>query len=68
MYDLNECIRSLNVGLPDDIARQNAAEDYKAALARNARQQAEAWTRLTCEADDVWHKAKTANAWARFEP
>lgn len=31
-------------------------------------QEAEAWTRLTCEADAVWHKAKTANDWASFEP
>ena len=29
MYDLNECIRSLNVGLPDDIARLKAAGYYK---------------------------------------
>ena len=28
----------------------------------------EAWTRLTCEADAVWHKAKAANDWASFEP
>ena len=31
-------------------------------------EEAEAWTRLTCEADVVWHKAKTANDWASFEP
>ena len=31
-------------------------------------EEAEAWTRLTCEADAVWHKAKTANDWAGFEP
>ena len=31
-------------------------------------EEAEAWTRLTCEADAVWHKAKTANDWASFEP
>lgn len=30
-------------------------------------EEAEAWTRLTCEADAVWHKAKTANDWASFE-
>ena len=34
MYDLNECIRSLNVGLPDDIARLKAAGYYKEAIAR----------------------------------
>ena len=33
MYDLNECIRSLNVGLPDDIARLKAAGYYKEAIA-----------------------------------
>ena len=27
-------------------------------------EEAEAWTRLTCEADAVWHKAKSANDWA----
>ena len=31
-------------------------------------EEAEAWTRLTCEADAVWHKAKSANGWASFEP
>jgi len=31
-------------------------------------EEAEAWTRLTCEADAVWRKAKTANDWASFEP
>lgn len=45
------------------------------ALARDQREavaipieEAEAWTRLTCEADAVWHKAKTANDWESFEP
>ena len=44
-------------------------------LARNQREalaipaeEAEAWTRLTCEAQAVWHKAKVANDWASFEP
>ena len=31
-------------------------------------EEAEAWTRLTCEADAMWHKAKAANDWASFEP
>ena len=31
-------------------------------------EEAEAWTRLTCEADAVWHKAKLANDWASFAP
>lgn len=30
-------------------------------------EEAEAWTRLTCEADAVWRKAKAANDWASFE-
>ena len=28
----------------------------------------ESWSRLTCEADAVWHKAKGANDWDSFEP
>ena len=28
----------------------------------------EKWTKLVCEADAVWHKAKLANDWASFEP
>ena len=28
----------------------------------------EEWTKLICEADAVWHKAKTDNDWASFEP
>ena len=43
MYDLNECIRSLNVGLPDDIARLKAAGYYKEAIARIDRLLAEDW-------------------------
>ena len=31
-------------------------------------EEAEGWTRLTCEADAVWHKAKLANDWASFAP
>lgn len=31
-------------------------------------EEAAAWTRLTCEADAVWHKAKASNDWASFEP
>ena len=27
-----------------------------------------AWSRLICEADAVWHKAKVENDWASFEP
>ena len=45
MYDLNECIRSLNVGLPDDIARLKAAGYYQEAIARIDRLLAEDWTK-----------------------
>ena len=45
MYDLNECIRSLNVGLPDDIARLKAAGYYKEAIARIDRLLAEDWAK-----------------------
>ena len=31
-------------------------------------EEAEARTRLTCESQAVWHKAKTTNDWASFEP
>lgn len=31
-------------------------------------EEAAEWTRLTCEAEAVWHKAKAANDWASFEP
>ena len=34
MYDWNGSIRSLNVGLPDDIARLKAAGYYQEAIAR----------------------------------
>lgn len=43
------------------------ARDQREALAIPA-EEAEAWTRLTCEAQAVWHKAKVANDWASFEP
>ena len=32
MYDWNEAVRSLNVGLPDDIARLKAAGYYQDCL------------------------------------
>ncbi|MEE0664364.1 MAG: carboxypeptidase M32, partial [Collinsella bouchesdurhonensis] len=43
------------------------ARDQREALAIPA-EEAEAWTRLTCEAQAVWHKAKVANDWTSFEP
>ena len=44
MYDWNEAVRSLNVGLPDDIARLKAAGYYQEAIARIDRLLAEDWT------------------------
>ena len=32
------------------------------------KEEVESWSRLTCEADAVWHKAKGANDWDSFEP
>ena len=45
MYDWNEAVRSLNVGLPDDIARLRAAGYYQEAMARIDRLLAEDWTK-----------------------
>ena len=45
MYDWNGSIRSLNVGLPDDIARLKAAGYYQEAIARIDRLLAEDWTK-----------------------
>ena len=45
MYDWNEAVRSLNVGLPDDIARLKAAGYYQEAIARIDRLLAEDWTK-----------------------
>ena len=46
MYDWNEAVRSLNVGLPDDIARLKAAGYYQEAIARIDRLLAELEHRL----------------------
>lgn len=43
------------------------ARDQREAMVIPA-DEAAAWTRLTCEADAVWHKAKSANDWKSFEP
>lgn len=45
MYDWNEAVRSLNVGLPDEIARLKAAGYYQEAIARIDRLLAEDWTK-----------------------
>ena len=43
------------------------ARDQREARAIPTKEEEE-WTRLTCEADAVWHKAKLACDWASFEP
>lgn len=43
------------------------ARDQREAVALPT-EEVEAWSRLTCEADAVWHKAKGANDWTSFEP
>lgn len=65
--------------LEDDIKTGRVSEaqlhDEVRVLARDQREalaiptdEAAAWTRLTCEANAVWHKAKLANDWESFEP
>ena len=44
IVDQNECFRSLNAGLPDDVARLKAAGYYKEAIARIDAYLAEDWT------------------------
>ena len=68
---VHELQRAIDAGLVGD--SQAAAEAR--VLARDQREasaipteEAEAWTRLTCKAQAVWHKAKAANDWASFEP
>ncbi len=63
--------QAVDKGLIDD--PQLAAEAR--VLARDQREasaipgdEAANWTRLTCESQAVWHKAKVANDWASFEP
>ena len=43
------------------------ARDQREALAIPTAEE-EAWTKLVCEADAVWHKAKVADDWESFEP
>ena len=44
MYDWNGSIRSLNVGLPDDVERLKAAGYYQEAIERIDAYLAEDWT------------------------
>ena len=43
------------------------ARDQREAMAIPTEAEEE-WTKLVCEADAVWHMAKTGNDWASFEP
>ena len=43
------------------------ARDQREAMAIPTEAEEE-WTKLVCEADAVWHKAKLADDWASFEP
>ncbi len=68
---VREVQRAVDAGAIDD--EQLAAEAR--VLARDQREaraipteEAAAWTRLTCEANACWHKAKLANDWESFEP
>lgn len=67
----NKVEHAVKKGYTDD--EQAAAEAR--VLARDQREalaiptsEAEAWTRLVCEADACWHQAKLANDWKSFEP
>lgn len=56
-------------------ALSGQAADEARVLSRDQREaraipteEAADWTRLICEADAVWHRAKNANDWETFEP
>ena len=51
--DLNETLRSLNVGLPDDVERLKAAGYYEEAIARIDAYLAEDWT-MTQNSPYTW--------------
>lgn len=70
-----EVVARLQAALADHPAADPQLEAEARVLARNQREslafpkeEVESWSRLTCEADAVWHKAKAANDWASFEP
>ena len=69
-----ELVRALEKAAAKDKITGQLADEVRV-LARDQREalvipteEEEAWTRLICEADAVWHKAKAANDWASFEP
>ena len=75
----SDAARALTAELESALAAGEIADEQLAAevrvLARNQREahafpkeEVESWSRLTCEADAVWHKAKAADDWDSFEP
>lgn len=69
-----ELVRTLERGVERGKVEGQLADEVRV-LARDQREasvipteEEEAWTRLICEADAVWHKAKAASDWESFEP
>ena len=67
MHDLNKAVAKGKISgqLADEV--RVFTRDQREALVIPTDEE-EAWTRLVCEADAVWHKAKAANDWESFEP
>ena len=67
VHDLNKAVAKGKISgqLADEV--RVFARDQREALVIPTDEE-EAWTRLVCEADAVWHKAKAANDWESFEP
>ena len=68
VHDLQHVIKVGTIRDPQIVAEARVlARDQHEASAIPT-EEAAAWTRLTCEANACWHKAKLANDWASFEP
>lgn len=66
--ELEVAVASGDITDPKLVAQiRTLARDQREALALPT-DEVETWSRLTCEADAVWHKAKVADDWASFEP
>ncbi|MFR3451201.1 MAG: hypothetical protein ACLTSX_05840 [Collinsella sp.] len=66
--ELEQGVAAGEISDPKLVAQiRTLARDQREALAFPT-EEVEAWSRLTCEADAVWHKAKVADNWASFEP
>ena len=66
--ELEQGVAAGEISDPKLVAQiRTLARDQREALAFPT-EEVEAWSRLTCEADAVWHKAKVADDWASFEP